>query len=81
MQFLQLSDIEKQLSDDLQWALRAPEVRQHAGKFVAIYQKCIVGVGTNRDALVAEAAEKAHCPQQHVVVMTVPSEDLSELPR
>ncbi len=81
MQVHQLNELEKQLSGDLQWALRAPEVRQYAGKLVAVHQKRVVGVGVNRDALVAEAAEKAQCPRQNVVVLVVPSADLSELPR
>lgn len=78
---LQLNETEKQLSADLRWALRAPEVRQHAGKFVAVHQKRVVSVGTNRDALVAEAAEKAQCPPENLVVMVVPGADLCETPR
>ena len=57
MELLQLNDIEQRMADDLRWALRAPEVRQHPGKFVAIHQKRVVGVGSDRTALVAQAAE------------------------
>ena len=57
MELLQLNEIEQQLADDLCWALRAPEVRQHPGKFVAIHKRRVVGVGSDRTALVAQAAE------------------------
>lgn len=81
MEHLQLNDIDRQASDDLRWGLRAPEVRQHAGKLVAVHKKRVVGVGTNRDALVAEASEKTKCPWQDLVIIVVPAADLSELPR
>ena len=81
MQLLHLTETEKQLSEDLQWALRAPEVRQYAGKLVAVHQKRVIAVGANRDALVVEAAEKAKCPRQNVVILVVPSADFSETPR
>jgi hypothetical protein len=81
MHVLCLNDKEKQMSDDLQWALGAPEVRKYSGKLVAVYQKCVVGVGSNRDSLVAEAAERAKCPWQEVVVCVVPAADLTDVPR
>jgi hypothetical protein len=36
---LQLNDLERQLSNELQWALLSPDVRKHAGKLVAVYKK------------------------------------------
>jgi hypothetical protein len=77
---LQLNPIERQASEDLHWALRAPEVRQHAGKLVAVHKKHVVGVGTDREALIAAASEQAGCPWQDVVVVVVPPADLTELP-
>jgi hypothetical protein len=77
---LQLNDLERQLSNDLQWALLSPDVRKHAGKLVAVYKKCVVGVGTDRNSLVAQAAEQAQCRSQDIVVLAVPAADLSELP-
>jgi hypothetical protein len=76
----QLNEKEKQLSDDLRWALRAPEVGQYAGKFVAVYKRRVVGVGADRGALVAEAAETAQCRGQDLVVVIVPEADLAETP-
>jgi hypothetical protein len=81
MEFLQLNQLEQQMMDDLRWAARAAEVRQHAGKMVAVHKKRVVGVGTDRDALVAEAADKAKCDSHEIVVYIVAEADLSEIPR
>jgi len=81
LETIQLNHNEQQATDDLRWALRAPEVRQHAGKLVAVHKRCVVGIGTDRDELVVEASAKARCPWQDVVVVVVPTADLSELPR
>lgn len=81
MQSLELNEMEKESSSDLQWALQAPEVRQHGGQFVAVHKKRVVAVGKNRDAVVTEAAQKAQVLPQNVVVLVVPSADLSETPR
>jgi Family of unknown function (DUF5678) len=81
MESLQLNELEQQMADDLHWASRAAEVRQHAGKLVAIHKKRVVGVGSDRDALVAQAAEKAKCGWHEIVVFVVPGTGLSETPR
>ncbi len=81
MEPLQLNEIERQSAGDLKWALRAPEVRQNAGKLVAVHKRRLVAVGMDRDALLAEASEKAQCPLQDIVVVVVPAADLTELPR
>jgi hypothetical protein len=81
LETVHLNDNEQQAADDLRWALGAPEVRQHAGKLVAVHKRCVVGIGTDRDELVAAASAKARCPWQDVVVVVVPAADLSELPR
>ncbi len=77
---LQLNELEQQMADDLRWASRSPEVRQHAGKLVAVYKKQILSVGTDRNVLVAQAAEKADCGWQQIVVYVVPGAALSEIP-
>lgn len=81
MEPLQLNEIERQMSDDLHWALRAPEVQQHPGKLVAVHKKRVVGVDTDRQALVTQASERVKCAWQDLVVLVVPAADLSELPR
>jgi hypothetical protein len=78
---LQLNDAERQGFEDLRWGLRAAEVRQHAGKLVAVHNQRVVAVGMDRKALIAEAAEKAQCPKEDVTVIVVPAPDLTELPR
>jgi hypothetical protein len=81
MESLQLNENEQQMFDDLRWAMRSPEVQQHAGMLVAVFKKRVVGVGANRDALVAQAAETAQCRCQDIVVLTVPGTDFAETPR
>ena len=81
MEPLQLNEIERQSADDLKWALQAPEVRQNAGRLVAVHKRRLVAVGMDRDALLAEASEKAQCPWQDIVVVVIPAADLTELPR
>jgi hypothetical protein len=81
MQSHELNAAEKQIADDLHWALQAPEVLQHAGKIVAIHKKRVIGVGTDRNSLVPQAAEKAQCSWQDLVILVVPAADLTELPR
>jgi len=60
--------------------MRAPEVQQHTGMFVAVYNKCVVAAGTDQDAVLIQGAEKAQCPQEHLAVIIVPSADLFEIP-
>ncbi len=81
MEPLQLNELERQSADDLRWALRAPEVEQHAGKLVAVHKKRVVGVGMDRDSLLAEASANARCPWQDIVVVVVSAAVLTELPR
>jgi hypothetical protein len=81
MESMQLNELEKQRADDLRWALRSIEVRQHAGQLVAVYKKRILGFGIDREALIAQASAKAQCPPQDVVIIVVPDSDLAELPR
>ena len=76
-----LSHIERQMADDLAWAADTPDVQQHHGKFVIVHRKRIVGVGAERDALVAHAATKEHCAPEDLVVVVVPGLALAETPR
>ncbi len=67
---------EMQRVEDLRWAAGAPEVQQHPGKFVAVRHKRVLGVGTDRQALVEQVAAQEGCPWWEVAVMIVPSLDL-----
>jgi hypothetical protein len=76
----QLSELEQQMSDDLHWAWAAPEVQQHAGRYVAIHKKRVVGVGLDARALAEQAAEKEGCHWGHIVITAVPEPLLETSP-
>jgi len=64
------------MSDDLEWALTAPEVQQHTGQFVAVYKRSVVGVGTDRMAVVRKAAQQARCHWGDIAVVVVPGQEV-----
>ena len=83
MQLRKLTELEQRMTDDLIWAEHAPEVQEnpeHHGKFVVVYNKQILGVGGDRQALVERAAEQVGVPRQHLVVVIVPRPGLWEIP-
>ena len=80
MELYKLNTKEQQMSDDVSWALSAPEVQQHHGKLVAVHKKRVVGVGTDRMALVQEAARQEQCHWTDIAVVVVPSLDVWEIP-
>jgi hypothetical protein len=75
MDVLKLNDIEQRMSDDVNWALTAPEVQQHHGQLVAVYQKRVVGVGLDRMALVRQAAQQEQCHWGDIAVVVVPGRE------
>lgn len=83
MTLRKLSELGQQMSDDLDWAEAAPEVQQnpeHYGKFVVVRNKRVLGVGTDRMALVQRVAEQEQVPWQQLVVVIVPRPGLWEIP-
>jgi hypothetical protein len=83
MQLHKMSELEQRMTDDFEWAMHAPEVQQnpdHYGKFVVVYNKHILGVGRDRQALVQKAAEEVQVPAQHFVVVIVHRPGLWEIP-
>jgi hypothetical protein len=66
--------------DDLQWASTAPEVQQHAGKFVVIHKKRIVAVGTDYHSVLEEASTAEGCPWWELAVDVVPPAEPDEIP-
>ena len=80
MDLYKMNDIEQQMSDDLQWALTAPEVQQHHGKLVAVYRKRVVDVGSDRMELAQQAAKQEQCHWGDIAVVAVPSQDICEIP-
>ena len=83
MQLRKMTEVEQRMTDDLDWAQHAPEVQQnpdHYGKFVVIYNKQILAVGRDSQALLAQAAEKAGVPRQELMVVIVPDPGVWEVP-
>jgi hypothetical protein len=78
MEVLKLNEAEQRMSDDLQWALTAPEVQQHHGKLVGVYKKRVVGVGTDRMTLVRNAAQQEQCHWGDIAVVVVPGREVWE---
>jgi hypothetical protein len=79
----EMSEHEQRMSADFVWAREAAEVQQnpeHFGKLVAVYNKRVVGVGRDRQALVEQAAKVLGVPGQHLVVVLVPRPGLWEIP-
>jgi len=80
MQQYRLNDIEQRMSDDVQWALTAPEVQQHYGKFVAVHKKHVLAVGTDRMKVAQQAAQAERCHWGDIAVVVVPSQEICEAP-
>jgi len=83
MQLRKMSELEQRMTDDLDWAENAPEVQQdpdHYGKFVVVYNKRILAVGTDSQTLVEQAAEQVGVPWQQLVVLIVHRPELWEIP-
>jgi hypothetical protein len=83
MQLAKATDVAQRMSDDFEWAERAPEVQQnpeHFGKLVVVYNKQVLAVGRDRHAIVAQAAQTGGIPGDHLVVVLVPRPGLWEIP-
>jgi hypothetical protein len=83
MPLRKMTEVEQRMTDDLDWAEHAPEVQEnpeHYGKSVVVYNKKILAVGKDSQALVEQAAEQAGVPWQHLVVLIVPRPGLWEIP-
>jgi hypothetical protein len=84
MELFRLNEIEQRMSDDLDWALNAPEVYQNPelyGKLVVIYNKQVLAAGRDRQALVEQAAKQVGVPWYELAVLVVPSPDIWEIPQ
>lgn len=72
MELRKMTGLEQQMTEDLRWAVNAPEVQHHVNKLVIVYKKQVLAVGTELDKLLEEAAALAGCPQEHLLVVPVP---------
>jgi hypothetical protein len=78
-----MTDVEQRMIGDFEWAAASPEVQQdadHFGKLVVVYNKRVLAVGRDRQAIVAQAAQDAGVPGEHLVVVLVPSPEMWEIP-
>jgi hypothetical protein len=83
MQTRMMTEVEQRMTADLDWAEHAPEVQEnpdHYGKFVVVYNKQMLAVGKDSQALLKEAAEKAGVPEEHLLVVIVHRPGLWEIP-
>jgi hypothetical protein len=83
MPLREMTEVEQRMTADLDWAEHAPEVQQnpaHHGKSVVVYNKRILAVGKDSQALREQAAQQAGVPWQHLVVLVVPRPGLWEIP-
>jgi hypothetical protein len=83
MQTRAMTEVEQRMIDDFEWAEASPEVQQnpeHFGKLVVVYNKRVLAVGRDRQAIVAQAAQRAGVPGEHLVVVLVPSPEMWEIP-
>jgi hypothetical protein len=83
MTIREMTEHEQRMSEDFAWAESAAEVQQnpeHFGKLVAVYNKRVVGVGRDRQALVDRAAKENGISGHHLVVVLVPRPGLWEAP-
>jgi hypothetical protein len=83
MELRKMTELEQRMTDDFDWAQRAPEVQEnpeHFGKLVVVHNKRIVAVGRDRPALVQLAAKEVGVPWQHLVVVLVASPEMWEIP-
>jgi hypothetical protein len=77
---IELTEPERAMVEDLEWSRHAPEVRQHPGQLVVVRRRRVVAVGTDRAALVRQAATAEGCAEGELLVIVVPRGDLSEIP-
>jgi hypothetical protein len=83
MQPRAMTEVEQRMIDDFQWAKASPEVQQnpeHFGKLVAVYNKRVLEVGRDRQAILARATQRVGVPGEQLVVVLVPSPEMWEIP-
>jgi hypothetical protein len=83
MQPREMTEVEQRMAEDFQWAKHAPAVQQdpaHFGKLVVVYNKRVWAVGRDRQAIVAQTAQRAGVAGEELVVLLVPSPDMWEIP-
>jgi len=78
-----MTDVERRMTDDFDWAQHAPAVQEdpaHYGKLVVVHDRRILAVGRDRQAMLQQAAKEAGVPTRHLVVVLVPRPGDWEIP-
>jgi hypothetical protein len=84
MTMRETTEHEQRMIEDFAWAENDAEVQQnpeHFGKLVVVYNKRVISVGRDRQALVEQAAKEIGVPGSQLVVVLVPRPGLWEVPR
>ncbi|MHB1421919.1 MAG: DUF5678 domain-containing protein [Gemmataceae bacterium] len=70
-----LSDLEKRIWADIEWAEHDGEVRtKYAGQWIAIYERAVVAHGSDREQVLCQGAEVVQRPQEVLAVWPVLSD-------
>jgi hypothetical protein len=81
MQDRKMTESERRVNEDFDWALHSDEVQQNPdyfGKLVVVYNKRVLAAGRDRRAIVEQAANEVGVPGRQLVVMVVPSPESSD---
>lgn len=67
-----LTEHEKQVNDEYEWAINDPEVRrQYGGQVVAVYQRRIWGAGPNHSVALDTALQQPGAPPRYFFALPV----------
>jgi hypothetical protein len=81
MQDRQMTEADRRVNEDFDWALHSADVQQNAdyfGKLVVVYKKRVLAAGCDRQAIVEQASKEVGVPGRQLVVMVVPSPEAWE---
>jgi hypothetical protein len=82
MELRKMTDLEQRMNEDFAWAEHASEVQENPeyfGNLVVVCNKRVLAVGRHRQAIVAQAAQRAGVPEAQLVVVLVPRPELWEI--
>jgi hypothetical protein len=70
-----LSDLEKRIWADIEWAEYDAEVRaKYAGQWIAIYERAVVAHGADREGVLRQGADMVRRPHEELAVWPVVSD-------
>jgi hypothetical protein len=64
-----LEALQQQMTDDLQWAMEAPELQtKYAGQLIVVHKKRVLAAGLDEASLLEEASSSQH-PREELVIV------------